>query len=189
MQDAPKAVWSIPYVSEAFFPGLKQNFIAYHSSKISDCIFEIHRQWQSGFSRVYSNGCCSCSFEPETIKIGLSSQKIYSNNILNFFQESTTVLNTCTKKVWKLIGCTVYLYESKRFFISTGIFSDSRICIIHENEVDPLWISSLLPNRVTVSLNSYVPFSKERMYLCPPHSVNSSLSPLITAVLTSSSLA
>ena len=58
MQDAPKAVWSIPYVSvAAFFPSLKQNFIAYRSSKIfsrPDCIFEIHQLWQSGFSRVYS---------------------------------------------------------------------------------------------------------------------------------------
>ena len=44
MQDAPKAVWSIPYVSVAsFFPSLKQYFIAYRSSKGSDCIFEIHR--------------------------------------------------------------------------------------------------------------------------------------------------
>ena len=42
MQDAPKAVWSIAYVSVAFFPSLKQNFIAYRSSKMSDCIFEIH---------------------------------------------------------------------------------------------------------------------------------------------------
>ena len=31
---AEKAVWSIPYVSVAFFPSLKQNFIAYHSSKV-----------------------------------------------------------------------------------------------------------------------------------------------------------
>ena len=50
---APKAVWSIPYVSVAsFFPSLKQNFIAYRSSKVSsrpDCIFEIHRLWQTGF--------------------------------------------------------------------------------------------------------------------------------------------
>ena len=47
MQDAPKAVWNIPYVSVAFFPSLKQNFIAYPSSKVSshpDCIFEIHQQ-------------------------------------------------------------------------------------------------------------------------------------------------
>ena len=27
MQDGPKAVWSIPYVSEAFILSLKQNFI------------------------------------------------------------------------------------------------------------------------------------------------------------------
>ena len=40
------------------FPSLKQNFIAYRSSKVSDCIFEIHQLWQSGFSRVYSNCCC-----------------------------------------------------------------------------------------------------------------------------------
>ena len=43
MQDAPKAVQSIPYVSVAFFPSLKRNFIAYRSSKVSDCIFEIHQ--------------------------------------------------------------------------------------------------------------------------------------------------
>ena len=82
------------------FPSLKQNFIAYRSSKMSsrpDCIFEIHQLWQSGFSRVYSNCCCSCSFEPEIIKIGKSSHKLYSNNILNF-QESTTILNAQMKK-------------------------------------------------------------------------------------------
>ena len=33
MQDGLKAVWSIPYVSVAFFLSLKQNFIAYCSSK------------------------------------------------------------------------------------------------------------------------------------------------------------
>ena len=51
MQDGQKAVWSIPYVSVTFFPSLKQNFIAYRSSKVSDCIFEIPQLWQSGFSR------------------------------------------------------------------------------------------------------------------------------------------
>ena len=48
MQDAPKAVWSILYVSVAFFQSLKHNFIAYRSSKVSshpDCIFEIHQLW------------------------------------------------------------------------------------------------------------------------------------------------
>ena len=51
MQDAPKAVWTIPYVSVAsFFPSFKQNFIAYHSSNVSsrpDCILEIRQLWQS----------------------------------------------------------------------------------------------------------------------------------------------
>ena len=75
-----KAFWSIPYVSVAFFLSLKHNFIAYRSSKVSDCIFEIHQLWQSGFSRVYSNCCCSCSFKPEIIKICQSSHKTYSNN-------------------------------------------------------------------------------------------------------------
>ena len=91
MQDALKAVWSIPYVFMAFFPSLKQNFIAYCSSSSPDCIFEIHQLWQSGFSRAYSNSWCCCLFEPEIIKIGQSSHKMYSNNIVNF-QESTTIL-------------------------------------------------------------------------------------------------
>ena len=83
-----------------FFASLKQNFIAYRSSKVSscsDCIFEIHQLWQLDFSRVYSNSWCSCSFEPEIINIGQSSPKMYSNNIV-YFQESTTILNARTKK-------------------------------------------------------------------------------------------
>ena len=94
------------------FSSLKHNFIAYHFSKGSshlDCIFENHQLWQSSFSRAYSNSYCSCSFEPEIIKIGQSSHKMYSNNILNF-QKSTTILNACTKKVWKFIVCTLYIY-------------------------------------------------------------------------------
>ena len=101
MQDGQKTVWSIPYVSVAFSPSLKQNFIVYRSSKVSsrpDCIFEIHQLWQSGFSKVYSNCCCSCWFEPEIIKIGQSSHKMYSNNILHF-QESKLILNVCTKSL------------------------------------------------------------------------------------------
>ena len=69
MQDGSKAVWSIPYVSQGFFPSLKQNFIAYISSKVSlrpDCIFEIHHLWQSDFSRVYYNSGCSYSYNPKS---------------------------------------------------------------------------------------------------------------------------
>ena len=114
IQDAPKEVWSIPYLSVAsFFPSLTQNFIAYLSSKVSwrpDWIFEIHQLWQSGFNRVYSNCCCSCSFEAEIIKIGQSSDKMYNNNIVNF-QESTTILNAWQKKSGNLLHAPcIYIY-------------------------------------------------------------------------------
>ena len=88
------------------FPSLKQNCIAYPSSKVSwppDCIFENYQLWQSVFSRLYSNSCCSCSFEPEIIEIGQPSHKKYSNNTLNF-QESTTILNVYTKKYGNLLN-------------------------------------------------------------------------------------
>ena len=90
----------------------KQNFIAYRSSEESsrpDCISKIHQLWQSGFSRVYSDSCCSCSFEPEIINIGQSFHNMYSNNILNF-QESTTILNAWTKKSGNLLNAPrIYL--------------------------------------------------------------------------------
>ena len=44
----------------------------------------------------------SCWFEPEIIKIGQSSHKIYINNILNF-QESTTIVNAFTKTYGNLL--------------------------------------------------------------------------------------
>ena len=104
MQDGRKVVRSIPYVSKAFFPSLKHNFIACRSSKVfsyPDCIFEIHQLWQSDFSRVYSNCCCSCSFEPGSIKIGQWSHKMYSNNILNF-QEFLSCLNEKSLETYRM---------------------------------------------------------------------------------------
>ena len=109
--------------SEAFIPSLKQNFVAYRSSKVSsrpDSIFEIHQLWQPGFSRVYSNCCCSCSFELEIIKIGQSSHKMYNNDILNF-QVSTTILNVRTKKVWKLIEVSTYVLWKCIIYFSSSI--------------------------------------------------------------------
>ena len=94
------------------FPSLKQNCIAYRSSSCPDCIFEIHQLWQSGFSRVYSNCCCRCSFEPEIIKIGQSSHKMYSNSIVNF-QECTTILNACTKMSGNLLDKPRNLFKMK----------------------------------------------------------------------------
>ena len=63
-----------------FFPCLQQNSIAHRSSNMSDFVFEIHQLWQLGFSRVYSNCCCSSSFKSEIIKIGQSCNMMYSNN-------------------------------------------------------------------------------------------------------------
>ena len=76
MQDGREAVWSKPYVFVAFF---------------------------LGFSRVYSDSCCSCLFEAEIINIGQSSHKMYSNKILNF-QGSTKISNACTKKSGNLLN-------------------------------------------------------------------------------------
>ena len=120
MQDAPKAISRIPYISVAFLLSLKLNSIVYRSSKVSscpDCISQIHQLWQSGFSWVFSNSSCSFSFESEIIKIGQSSYNMESNNILNF-QKSTTILDACTKIVWKLIEGTsyicIYIYCNKK---------------------------------------------------------------------------
>ena len=113
------------HIFVAFFPSLKQNFIAYHSSKVSscsDCIFEILKLWQSSFSRVYSNCCCSCWFEPEIIKIGLSFHNMYSNNILNI-QESMTILNACTKKSGNLLNAPrIYIYIYIHIYIYIYIY-------------------------------------------------------------------
>ena len=92
---------SIPFCD--IFPSLKQNFIAYRSSKVfsrPDCIFEIRLLWQSGFNTMYSN---CCSFEPEIIKINHSSHKIYSNSIMKF-HECTTILDAYTKKSGNLLN-------------------------------------------------------------------------------------
>ena len=110
-----------------FVPSLKQNFIAYRSSKVSSCpdwIFEIHQLWQSGFSRVYSNCSRNCSFEPEIINIGQSSHKIYSNNIVNF-HESMTILNACTKKSGNLNAPRInncWSYNAKSFLYTYQIY-------------------------------------------------------------------
>ena len=70
---------------------------------------------------MYSNCCCSCSFEPKIIKIVQSSPNMYSNIILSF-QEST-ILNACTQKcpktywryhvLWTICKIILYLTVSK----------------------------------------------------------------------------
>ena len=94
-----------------------------HYSKVSDYIFEIHQLWQSGVSRVYSNCCCSCSFEPEIIKVGQLPHKMYSNNILDF-QESTTILKAHTKKSGNLS------YEPRMSLIESELNTCLRIAVV-----------------------------------------------------------
>ena len=128
--------WSLGHSSRssfhcmAFLPSLKQNFIAYRSSKSRlhfwnspavTIIFEILQLWQSGFSRVYSNSCCSCLFESEIITIGKSSYKMYSNSILNF-QESTTILNACTKRLETYWIYIIYIYIYIYMYINLYIY-------------------------------------------------------------------
>ena len=129
MQDGWKAVWSIPYVSVVFFRSLKQNFIAYLSSKVSsrpDCIFEIHQLWQSGFIMVYTNSFCGCLFESEIMKIGQSSHKMYNDNILKFL-ESATILNAFTKNLETGWMHHVHFLIQSEFVVSSGEFkADSR---------------------------------------------------------------
>ena len=62
---------------------------------------------------MYSNYCCSCSYEPEILKISQLSHKMYSNKIVNF-QESTTSLNAYTKKSGNLLNAP-RIYISFRF--------------------------------------------------------------------------
>ena len=113
------------------FPSLKENFIAYRSSNVSDCIFEIPQLRQSGFCRVYSNCYCSCSFEPEIIKIGQSSHKMHSNNILNC-QDSITILNTCTKKSRNLLNVLrIYIYIYIYIYIGILHVTNGQDCTQH----------------------------------------------------------
>ena len=47
--------------------------------------------------------------------MGQSSPKMYSNNILKF-QDSTTILNTCIKNVWKLIEGPIHKLKIPLFW-------------------------------------------------------------------------
>ena len=164
MQDGRKSVWSIPYVSVAFFPSLKQNFFAYRSSSRPDCIFEIHQLWQSGFSRVYSNCYCRCSFKPEIIKIGHSSHKMYSNNIVNF-QECTTILNACTKKSGNLLKAPrIYCQKcaEKNLKLHIYIYILSKMCW-EKSEIIYLSTWKLFLSKFLI-LSRYQEFCYDRLF-------------------------
>ena len=68
---------------------------------------------------VYSNSYSSCSFESEILKIGQSCHKMYSNNIVNL-QESTAILNACTKKSGNFLKAPRKTEEINLGFIING---------------------------------------------------------------------
>ena len=72
-----------------------------------------------GFSWVYSNYCCNCSFESEIMKIGQSSHKMYSNNILNLY-ESTTIIYACTKMSGNLLNSPRNVIGISNSFVCSG---------------------------------------------------------------------
>ena len=170
MQDAPKAVWSIPYASVAFFSKFKTEFycISFFQSVLT---FRLHF-WNSpavtaGFSRVYYICCCSCSFEPEIIKIGQSYHKMSSNNILNF-QESTAILNAHTKKVWKFIVCTSYLYIY--IYIYTSVCMCVSVCVTGNFFFNAGWLTFILNQNGSCTCRLFINLSffifSDRFHVC-----------------------
>ena len=91
---------------------------------------------------MYSNCCCSCSFEPEIIKTSQSSHQMYSNNILNS-QESTTILNASTKKSGNLLKAPhththththiyIYIYIYQELFYFLFLFLTKKIFFLYK---------------------------------------------------------
>ena len=74
-------------------------------------------------------------FKPEIIKIGRSSHKMDSNNIQNF-QESTTILNAHTKKVWKPIECTQLFIFCNREVHAFSERNSSKVNVIAQLEFE-----------------------------------------------------
>ena len=99
---------------------------------------------------MYSNCCCSCSFEAEIIKIGQSSHKMYSNNIMNF-QVSTTILNACTKKSGNLL-------KVSRIFNSMDIYAFLPIYAYKSN-------ISFLRNALMMIIRSFVKIITTHEYI------------------------
>ena len=109
------------------FSKFKTEFYCISFFRTPDWIFEIHQLWQKGFSRVHSSCCRNCSFEPEIIKIGQSSHKMYSNNIKfssvynNFiclYKKSENLLNDPSTSLslslsLSLSSLSVYIYRER----------------------------------------------------------------------------
>ena len=120
MQDGAKAVRCIPYVSVAFFPSLKQNFIAYPYFKVSDCILEITSCDNQALVGYFPIAAVAVHLNLKSEKIDQLSHKMVSNNILNF-QESTTILNASIKKSLETYWITHIVWKNVLTIQSPGI--------------------------------------------------------------------
>ena len=87
----------------AFFPSLKHNFIAYRSSKVHIAFLKFTSCDNQALVGIYSNCCCSCSFEPEIIKIGQSSHNMNGNCcILTFGLGKHAIPRWYTGRKWHI---------------------------------------------------------------------------------------
>ena len=90
---------------------------------------------------------------------------MYGNNIVNF-QESTTILNACFKKVWKRIEGTTYIYVFE-FFSFLLVQREKIVNILKligpQNDLCSLRITYSVLTFVYVS--SFVAFIREHLVI------------------------
>ena len=106
MHDGRKAVWSIPYVSVAsFFPSLKQNFIAYRSSKVQIAFLKFTNCNNQALVGCIPIAAVAVHLNLKSWKIGQSSYKMYSE-----FSRVYDDFKYLYKKFWKLNEAPTYIY-------------------------------------------------------------------------------
>ena len=95
---------------------------------------------------MYSNSYCSYKFAPEQEKIGQSSHKEYSNNILKYL-EFTAIINACTKKSLETYCmhlvrniAVVLLLKSGQCSNYTG--QQKKSFFLNENKNTHFWVTS-----------------------------------------------
>ena len=76
---------------------------------------------------------------------------MYSNNILNF-QESTTILNACTKKIWKPIEYTKYILTFKPNIFSVQVTAKNGAHISFKHDYGQLIFTNGAVLNITQSL-------------------------------------
>ena len=83
---------------------------------------------------------------------------MYSNNIVNF-QESMTILNACTKKLWKLIECTTNMQVVASVSYGACVRREEAYIYVHMYVYMAAYIDICLCGCVYVCVSTY-------MHLC-----------------------